>query len=61
MCGIQTVADSDDINVSIYQGNEFRNLLMIKLVFTKATDSEARVWLSHKQTVALSISNELIC
>jgi hypothetical protein len=48
VCGIQTVADSDDINVSIYQGNEFRNLLHIKLAFTRATDSEARAWLSRK-------------
>ena len=47
------------VNVNIYQGNEFRNLLHLTIFFRKATDSEARPWLAKKHMIAWGIINEL--
>ena len=47
------------MNVNIYQGNEFRNLLHLSIFFRKATDEEARPWLAKKHMIAWGIINEL--
>lgn len=39
------------IEMSLFQGNEFRNLLHLQLFYHKATDSEAREWLSNRNVV----------
>ena len=47
------------VKVEIFQGSQFRNLLHLSMFFRKATDAEARAWLSRKQVVAWGIINEL--
>ena len=47
------------IRVDIFQGSQFRNLLHLSMFFRKATDAEARAWLSRKQVISWGIINEL--
>lgn len=47
------------VQVQIFQGVQFRNLLHLDLFFKKATDAEARLWLARKQVIAWGIINEL--
>ena len=54
-CGKETPG----VNMNIYQGNEFRNLLHLTIFFRKATDTEARPWLAKKHLIAWGIINEL--
>ena len=47
------------IQVQIFQGSCFRNLLHLELFFHKANDEEARAWIARKQVIAWGIINEL--
>ena len=47
------------IQVQIFQGSCFRNLLHLELFFRKANDEEARKWIARKQVIAWGIINEL--
>ena len=47
------------VEVSLFQSNEFRNLLHLRLFYHRATDDEARSWLNHKNVIQSAIVNEL--
>ena len=69
MCALKNVAKSTSaetenplqpgIQVQVFQGSCFRNLLHLELFFKKASDEEARVWIARKQVIAWGIINEL--
>ena len=60
----QTGNDGDEpllpgMQVQVFQGSCFRNLLHLELFFRRANDEEARAWISRKQIIAWGIINEL--
>ena len=69
VCALKNIAKSTSaetekpllpgIEVNIFQGSCFRNLLHLELFFRKANDEEARVWVARKQVIAWGIINEL--
>ena len=55
----RSLEQDEGVEVSLFQSNEFRNLLHLKLFYHRASDEEARYWLNQKNVIQSAIINEL--